>query len=96
MGQMEGQCSSIGCTKPAVWTRKHGWTVAPGSPEGDVCNTHHCWEVKPTAAELLAAQAVALEYGNDWNELPEEYRRQFLRDARIALDVLNSMPEESP
>jgi len=42
--QVEGQCSWPPCTKPATWTRKEGWMVAPGSPDGDVCEEHHCWE----------------------------------------------------
>jgi hypothetical protein len=41
---VEGQCSYPGCTEQAIWKRKDGWMVAPGSPEGDVCETHHCWE----------------------------------------------------
>lgn len=40
----EGMCSYGDCTEPAVWQRKDGWMVAPGSPPGDVCETHHCWE----------------------------------------------------
>ncbi len=40
----EGQCSYGGCTEQATWRRKEGWMVAPGSPEGDVCEDHHCWE----------------------------------------------------
>lgn len=50
------ECSFGGCTKPAIWTRKEGWSVAPGSPPGDVCEEHHCWEKIPrnvvTRAEL--------------------------------------------
>lgn len=42
--QREGGCSYPGCEKSAVWTRKPGWIVAPGSPPGDVCEEHHCWE----------------------------------------------------
>jgi len=38
------KCSYPGCDDWAIWTRKPGWSVAPGSPEGDVCETHHCWE----------------------------------------------------
>jgi hypothetical protein len=37
-------CSFTGCFKEAVWTRKPGWSVAPGSPPGDVCEEHHCWK----------------------------------------------------
>lgn len=45
------QCSVIGCPLPAVWTRKPGWMVAPGSPVGDVCEDHHCWErITPSPA----------------------------------------------
>jgi hypothetical protein len=44
---VEGQCSYGGCTKPAIWQRKDGWMVAPGSPMGDVCEEHHCWEPIP-------------------------------------------------
>jgi hypothetical protein len=40
----EGQCSWPPCTKQAIWKRKDGWMVAPGSPDGDVCEEHHCWE----------------------------------------------------
>jgi len=45
--QVEGQCSWPTCTKQAIWRRKDGWMVAPGSPEGDVCEYHHCWERIP-------------------------------------------------
>jgi hypothetical protein len=41
----EGMCSYGDCTKHAIWTRKPGWIVAPGSPPGDVCDEHHCWEL---------------------------------------------------
>jgi hypothetical protein len=44
----EGMCSYSDCTKQATWTRKMGWMVAPGSPPGDVCEKHHCWEPIPT------------------------------------------------
>jgi len=37
-------CSFYRCNEPAVWDRKEGWSVAPGSPPGPVCETHHCWE----------------------------------------------------
>jgi len=37
-------CSYPGCLEEAVWDRKNGWMVAPGSPEGAVCEKHHCWE----------------------------------------------------
>jgi hypothetical protein len=40
----EGQCSYPGCIEQAIWTRKEGWMVALGSPIGDVCEDHHCWE----------------------------------------------------
>lgn len=40
----EGMCSYGNCPHPAVWRRKPGWMVAPGSPPGDVCEEHHCWE----------------------------------------------------
>lgn len=45
--QVEGECSWPTCTEPAIWRRKEGWSVAPGSPDGDVCETHHCWEPIP-------------------------------------------------
>lgn len=39
-----GTCTYFGCLRRAVWTRKEGWGVAPGSPPGDVCEVHHCWK----------------------------------------------------
>ena len=39
------ECSYPGCKSNAIWTRKLGWMVAPGSPPGDVCEEHHCWEL---------------------------------------------------
>lgn len=49
----EGQCSYAGCTERAIWQRKDGWMVAPGSPPGAVCETHHCWELIVDPEQVL-------------------------------------------
>jgi hypothetical protein len=70
----EGMCSYGDCTKQATWTRKMGWIVAPGSPPGDVCDTHHCWEPvlpesvypsTPGAANVALDDRVSTHYYGD-------------------------------
>ena len=59
------QCSFMSCTNKALWTRKEGWMVAPGSPPGDVCEEHHCWE---EIVEPEVRVPVDLEVWVEWDD----------------------------
>jgi len=92
--QVEGQCSWPTCTLPAIWTRKLGWMVAPGSPDGDVCEYHHCWEripVQQCQARLSLRGSDRVECAKDRGH--KDGHRNFVRDIVWYEDYRTQAPD---